>query len=123
VKYCRTCYDHLAGKAGVLVTQSMLRKKIIRKGPENCYGLTKQGEDFFSHLKIDMESLKTQRRQLLRPCLDWTERTHHLAGSLGAAFLRTMLAEGWVRHERNSRALIITIKGRKEFYERLGIAL
>jgi len=121
VKYCRTCYDHLAGKVGVLVTQSMLRKKIIRKGPENRYGLTRQGEVFFSRLKIDIESLKTQRRQLLRPCLDWTERTHHMAGSLGAAFLHAILADDWVRKVSHSRAVIITAKGQKEFYDRLGI--
>ncbi|HLZ16971.1 MAG TPA: winged helix-turn-helix domain-containing protein, partial [Cyclobacteriaceae bacterium] len=123
MKYCRTCYNHLAGKVGVLVTESMLRKKIIRKEPENRYVLTKLGEDFFARLKIELESLKTQRRPLLRPCLDWTERTHHMAGLLGAAFLNKILADDWVRKVANSRAVIITAKGQKEFYERLEITV
>src|SRR5258708_5382779 len=29
VKYCRSCYDHLAGKIGVAVTDSLLTQKII----------------------------------------------------------------------------------------------
>jgi DNA-binding transcriptional ArsR family regulator len=29
IKYCRTCYDHLAGKIGVALADSLLEQKII----------------------------------------------------------------------------------------------
>src|SRR6266487_904176 len=29
IKYCRTCYDHLAGKMGVSITDSLLKQKIL----------------------------------------------------------------------------------------------
>src|SRR5581483_8640032 len=29
IKQCRTCYDHLAGKIGVAVTDSLLQQKIV----------------------------------------------------------------------------------------------
>ncbi|HEY4151329.1 MAG TPA: winged helix-turn-helix domain-containing protein, partial [Chitinophagaceae bacterium] len=29
IRYCRTCYDHLAGKIGVLITDSLVKQKII----------------------------------------------------------------------------------------------
>lgn len=33
---------------------------------------------------IDVGRLEQRSRPLLRPCLDWSERRYHLAGSLGA---------------------------------------
>ncbi len=120
VKYCRTCYDHLAGKVGVLVTEGLLRQKIIEPGGAD-YGVTRKGEKTFSDLGIDVGELRKQRRIFAKPCLDWSERKHHLSGSLGAALLEKMLSLDWLRKTRNSRALVLTAKGRQGLAERFGI--
>jgi hypothetical protein len=65
--------------------------------------------------------LKPRRRGLARQCLDWTERTHHLAGPLGAAFMNTLCASGWLRRSRRSRIVHLTPKGRLELKRRLGV--
>lgn len=113
VTHCRTCYDHLAGKVGVLITDSLLQQKII----DPDFEVSKKGEKWFAAFGIDMDELRLQRRSFLRPCLDWSERRHHIAGSLAAALLDRMLEDDWMRKTKNSRALVITAKGQKKMNE------
>jgi DNA-binding transcriptional ArsR family regulator len=113
VTHCRTCYDHLAGKVGVLITDSLLQQKII----DTDFEVSKKGEKWFTAFGVDREELRLQRRSFLRPCLDWSERRHHIAGSLATALLDTMLEDDWIRRTKNSRAVVITAKGQKKLYE------
>jgi DNA-binding transcriptional ArsR family regulator len=116
VKYCRTCYDHLAGRVGVLITDSLLKQKIINNS-NNTFEITRKGEKWFSALDIPINDLKLQRRSFIRPCLDWSERRNHMAGSLAASLLDKMLSSDWVRKVKNSREIIITAKGQKKMNE------
>ena len=116
IKYCRTCYDHLAGKVGVLITDSLLQQKII-VDRNNSFEVSNKGQKWFSGLDIHIDDLKQQRRFFVRPCLDWSERRHHIAGSLAASLLDKMLSSDWLRKTKNSRAIIITGKGQKKLYE------
>jgi DNA-binding transcriptional ArsR family regulator/predicted transcriptional regulator len=120
VRYCRSCYDHLAGKVGVLLTDGLLKQQFIFK-EENAYRISDTGEKWFNSLGIDVSSLKKQKRLFARACLDWSERKHHLAGSLGAALLTHLIADGWVRPEKHSRIINITRKGSEEFLKHLKI--
>jgi DNA-binding transcriptional ArsR family regulator len=122
IKYCRTCYDHLAGKVGVLITEALLAQKILAV-EENVYIVTKPGSSFFSALAIDVDELKKSRRTFAKPCLDWSERKHHLAGALGAALLNKMLSLDYIRRTKNSRAIIITSKGQTQLYDRFKITV
>jgi DNA-binding transcriptional ArsR family regulator len=122
IKQCRTCYDHLAGKTGVVITDSMLKQKIIIQ-TENNFDLSNKGKKWFEALGVDTEILQAQRRSFLRPCLDWSERRYHMAGSLAAALLSLMLAQDWVRRIKNSRAVLITAKGQKNLYAHLKLTV
>lgn len=117
ITYCRTCYDHLAGKVGVLLAETLLRQKIIIETGTNSYDVTKKGRQFFYDLEVDIDNLKKHRRAFAKPCLDWSERKHHLAGSLGAALLDKMLSLDFIRRTKNSRAIVITSKGQLLLYE------
>ncbi len=109
VKYCRTCYDHLAGKVGVAITDSLQAQELLSA----TFELTTKGDKWCKKMGIDTDALRQQRRAFIRPCLDWSERRHHLAGSLGAALLNTMLNADWLRRTKHSRATIITAEGEK----------
>ncbi|MEP6928345.1 MAG: helix-turn-helix domain-containing protein [Ginsengibacter sp.] len=122
IKHCRTCYDHLAGKVGVLITDSLLQQKIILDR-NNSFELSIKGQKWFRGLDINIDKLKQQRRFFLRPCLDWSERRHHIAGSVAASLLDKMLSSDWLRKTKNSRAIIITGKGQKKLYEYFKISL
>jgi len=122
INYCRTCYDHLAGKVGVLVTDSLVTQKIIEPAGGK-FTVTAKGTKWLTRLDIDCLTLQQHRRAFTRACLDWTERRSHLAGALGAALLKKMLDERWIRHMANSRAVLVTPKGQKAFREVFGITL
>lgn len=122
ITYCRTCYDHLAGKVGVVLTDAILEQNIIEV-QNVAYIVTTKGERFFSELAIDLDELQKERRIFARPCLDWSERRHHLAGSLGAGLLERMMSLDYFRRIRNTRALILTSKGQSFFYEKLKVSV
>lgn len=122
IKHCRTCYDHLAGKIGVAVAESLLEQNIILN-IENKFEVTSKGEKWFSDFGINLEDLIKQRRQFLKPCLDWSERKNHIAGSLGASLLDKMIADDWLRRTKDSRAIQITGKGEKELLKHFKIVV
>jgi DNA-binding transcriptional ArsR family regulator len=122
VQKARTCYDHLAGRTGVAVTDALLKQKIIFHTSGN-FELTSRGNKWFDELGIDIGELQKQRRSFLRPCLDWSERRYHMAGALAAALLDKFLAEDWMRKTKNSRALVVTAKGQKLLYEKIKLTV
>ena len=122
IRTCRTCYDHLAGKVGVALTEGFVKQKLLDLAGKHFIP-TSKGIRWFEEMGIDCEALKEQRRSFARACLDWTERRPHLAGSLGAAVLQMMLDDNWLRRMANTRAVQVTPKGRKALSELLHLAV
>jgi len=122
VKYCRTCYDHLAGFVGVKIVETLEAKGYVTKSKNN-YLVSEKGWEWFLFFNILKEDLTNNRRPVTRQCLDWSERRPHLAGLLGAEFLNKMLERKWFKKVEFSRELVITAKGRQELYNLLGIVL
>lgn len=121
-RYCRTCYDHLAGYVGVLLVETMEKKGFLKK-LEKQYAITKKGWKWFHQLNIDQSNYENIRRPITRQCLDWSERRPHLAGQLGADLLLEMFQRKWFKKVQFERELIVTAKGRKEIYELFGVNL
>ena len=107
----RSCYDHLAGRAGIALRDSLLTRGLLSADGARDFGLTDRGLRFLEEVGLDAEPLLRSRRMLARDCLDWTERKPHLAGALPAALLARFLELGWLDRRRNDRALTITDLG------------
>jgi DNA-binding transcriptional ArsR family regulator len=116
----RTCYDHLAGRLGILVTDAMTARGLLRQS--TGFALTDAGVEWFTGLGVDLAAARTGRRPLARPCLDWTERRPHLAGVAGAALCGHALGSGWCVRIGSGRALKLTARGREALHTHLGIA-
>lgn len=111
IRIARTCYDHLAGRLGVALTQRMVERKFLKPvGRDFC--LTPPGEKFLRKFGVDIEKAKRQRRAFARQCRDWTERQPHLAGALGAALAARWLELRWVNRVPEERYLVVTDRGR-----------
>lgn len=121
IQYARTCYDHLAGKIAVALTQFLKQQHFIQV-QSDAYLVTRNGAEWFAGWGVNLDEAKQQRRLFAKPCLDWTERKHHVAGALGAAILQQMLANNWIRRKAGSRIVVLTAKGEKAF-SHWGIAL
>lgn len=120
--FARTCYDHLAGKAAVAITDSLLKKSIIRTNERN-YTITPYGAEWFAVLDISIDDLEQKKRKFAYPCLDWSERRHHIAGSVGAAILSMLMRKKWIMKKKYSREIIFTQTGQMKLKELLDIDL
>lgn len=116
LRKARVCYDHLAGELGVLAFEG-LRGQGAFTGllPPRELQLTEAGREWFAALGVDADALAAQRRCFCRPCLDWGERRHHLAGALGSALLERVYALGWARRAKDSRVVQFTEPGEYAF--------
>ena len=105
LRFARCCYDHLAGRLGVAITER----------------LPALGAQIFTALDIDLDALETLRRPLSRCCIDWTEQRPHLGGALGAALLAAYKERRWLVPVADSRRLDVTPNGRAAFIDRFGV--
>ncbi|MFD0278007.1 ArsR/SmtB family transcription factor [Kitasatospora sp. NPDC127111] len=117
----RTCYDHLAGRLGVAVTDAVLARGLVTD--EAGLAITEHGVAWLSGLGIELPARagRAGGRPLVRSCLDWTERRTHLGGALGAALCRTALDRAWVERIGSGRALRVTPDGDRALHELLGV--
>ncbi|WP_425450319.1 ArsR/SmtB family transcription factor [Virgifigura deserti] len=122
IRLARTCYDHLAGKLGVAVTEALLDRACIEPVGRD-YRVTATGDAFLRDLGIDLDKAKRQRRAFARQCLDWSERRPHLAGALGAALATRGFELGWISRAGDGRALQVSAAGHKALNDLFGVAL
>jgi DNA-binding transcriptional ArsR family regulator len=108
----RSCYDHLAGRAGIALRDTLLTSGLLSADGTRDWRPTDRGLRFLEEFGLDAEPILRSRRILARDCLDWTERKPHLAGVLPAALLARFLELGWLDRRRNDRGLTITDLGR-----------
>jgi DNA-binding transcriptional ArsR family regulator len=119
LRHARACYDHLAGELGVATYNALVKRRCLKLSG-NGLALTPSGTRAFTDFGIDLAPLTQQRRPLCRPCLDWSERRHHLAGSLGVALLSRITDLKWAKREKSSRIVRFTPQGERALLDWLG---
>jgi DNA-binding transcriptional ArsR family regulator len=120
MRQARTCYDHMAGRLAVAITDALISRKFIML-EERSGLITDEGQQFLSSIGLDLASHSKSGRPLCRTCLDWSERRMHLGGRLGAALLEKSIERNWVRPIKDSRALAITRDGETGLRKVFGI--
>jgi DNA-binding transcriptional ArsR family regulator len=121
LRHARLCYDHLAGRLGVAVSDALIARRVLAwRG--DALAITAPGRRWLARFGVEPGVIESARRPLIRPCLDWTERREHLGGALGAALASQLLERDWVRRGPDTRALTITTAGRSGLHRSLGIA-
>ena len=137
----RTCYDHLAGRAGVALLDGLLARGFLRPtaspgdhpgsthpagtqpnngqpasghsatGHPAAFEVTPIGSAALAACGVDTQALRQSRRRFAVSCLDWTERRAHLGGALGAALTARMLQLGWIERGASRRSVRVTPAG------------
>ncbi len=111
----RTCYDHLAGRAGVALFDALIRAGTLTGGGTGqaaAYEVTAAGADKLAGFGVDVAQVRRSRRRFAGACLDWTQRRPHLNGALGAAVTGRLLELGWIERGPARRAVRVTEPGR-----------
>jgi DNA-binding transcriptional ArsR family regulator len=121
----RTCYDHLAGRAGVALLDALLETGVlIGQHPDGAgetgfaaagavtqpgarYAVTDAGAATLASFGVDVAAVLRSRRRFAGSCLDWTQRRPHLNGALGAA-VTARLQLTWIERGRSRRSVRVT---------------
>jgi DNA-binding transcriptional ArsR family regulator len=114
LRKARVCYDHLAGELGVFALENLYKSGLVRRRRDGLE-LTAKGRAFCDSMGLATDESK--RRAVCRPCLDWSERRDHLAGTLGAALLGKCYQEGWAKRVPGTRVVRFTAAGERAFRE------
>jgi DNA-binding transcriptional ArsR family regulator len=100
LRQARSCYDHLAGVAGVQLLEELLERNWLvahEQARRVDFRLSAAGEVALAARQVDLGAARRARRQYAFACLDWTERRPHLGGALGAAILAALRSAGIAR--------------------------
>jgi len=124
LRFCRTCYDHLAGQVGMAVTDALTQHGHLEpKGPRD-WTLTRSGELFCTRLGVDLAGARAAHsRHFARQCLDWSERRPHITSALASAIADTFFKKGWAERLRRGRTVRLTDSGRRAMTSQFGATL
>jgi DNA-binding transcriptional ArsR family regulator len=120
LRTARTCYDHLAGRLGVALSEALVARGMLRLR-DGVFIVTRKGEAAFGDLGVDLTVVRLRKRAFAIPCLDWTERRMHLAGALGAALCDRFMTLGWVERPGPGREVVLTTTGAGMIRSRFGV--
>ena len=109
LRQARTCYGHLAGVAGVALMEELLRLEWVEElevsvsGNRIGYGLTTKGRMSMADFGVDLTAAEKSTGEFALGCLDWTERGHHLGGSLGRVITARLSELGLITRTEGTR--------------------
>jgi DNA-binding transcriptional ArsR family regulator len=129
----RTCYDHLAGRAGVGLLDAMLARSLLREDhfgrtnsgatAESRFEVTGAGAGTLGSFGLNVGEIRRGRRRFAGTCLDWTQRRWHLNGALAAAITTRLFELGWIEHGQRRRSVRITPAGAEGLARTFGLNL
>jgi DNA-binding transcriptional ArsR family regulator len=116
LRQARSCYDHLAGRLGVAVADAFVARGWAETSGDTGFLLRDIGRRELVALGVELPA-----GDVVRSCVDWTERRAHLAGSHGRALLSAFVEEGWVARDSRPRVLVVTQRGRAALRDVFGV--
>jgi DNA-binding transcriptional ArsR family regulator len=128
----RTCYDHLAGRAGVELLDGMLRRGLLEEKSGRTdradtsslrFEVTGAGTKELGSFGLNLLQLRRSRRHFAGTCIDWTQRRRHLNGALAAAITSRMFELGWIEHGQRRRSVRVTPVGIEGLASTFGVGL
>jgi hypothetical protein len=108
LRRARTCYNHLAGVAGVGLLDEMVRRGWLVPGgaaERSDYTLTPEGAAALARRGVDLAAARTSGRRFAYGCPDWTEGRPHLSGALASEILKALGRRGVIERRPGSRAV------------------
>jgi DNA-binding transcriptional ArsR family regulator len=121
--HARTCYGHLAGWLGVQIAKKLEEREMIKPDNAKAYSVSPSGRGWFEAIGVGVPSAAAAQKKLAVRCLDWTERRHHLAGTLGCSIFTRFRELGWLIPVRDTRVVRVTLEGQLQLSKVLGIVV
>ena len=123
LEHARTCYAHLAGWLGVQIADALQANGVLLPAGGRAFAVTEHGREWFEELGVEVARMDGANAKMARQCIDWTERRPHVAGEVGVGMYRRFVALKWIVPAKNTRAVRVTLDGKRELWKRLRIAV
>jgi DNA-binding transcriptional ArsR family regulator len=123
LQHARTCYAHLAGWLGVQIADALQANGFLLPASGRAFAVTQRGREWFEELGVQMAGVDGADARVARRCIDWTERRPHVAGAVGVGMYRRLVELKWIVPAKNTRAVRVTLDGKRELWKRLRIAI
>jgi len=123
LEHARTCYSHLAGWLGVQIAEALQANGLLLPASGRAFAVTERGREWFEELGIEVAGVDGADPKVARQCIDWTERRPHVAGAVGVGMYKRLVALKWIVPGKNTRAVRVTLDGKRELWKRLRIAV
>jgi DNA-binding transcriptional ArsR family regulator len=123
IEHARTCYAHLAGWLGVQIADALQANGLLLPASGRAFAVTEHGREWFEELGVEVAGAEIANPKLARQCIDWTERRPHVAGAVGVSMYKRFVAMRWIVPGKNTRAVRVTLDGKRELWKRLRIAV
>ncbi len=116
LKYARSCFCHLAGELGVRQHDALMVQGVLVGDADGALRLSEDAATWLHDAGFDDDAIASLQRDSVKkrfayPCMDWSERREHLAGVFATKLLAHYVETGWLRKDKNSRALTETARG------------
>jgi DNA-binding transcriptional ArsR family regulator len=134
VRRARACYDHLAGRLGVALTEAMVERGMLvgdngvdfeRTSDSRPVGSVRDGDGLTltptGRTSLVDLGVEVPASDHVRYCVDWTEQRHHISGAHGRAVLARLIDLQWLRRGPAGRAVYITDDGASGLDHRFGL--
>lgn len=123
LEHARTCYSHLAGWLGVQIADALQSNGVLLPAGGRAFAVTERGREWFAELGVEVVAEDGANAKVARQCIDWTERRPHVAGAVGVGMYRRFVALKWIVPAKSTRAVRVTLDGKRELWKRLRIAV
>ena len=116
LKYARSCYCHLAGVLGVRQHDALMTRRVLVADADGALSLSEGATSWLRDAGFADDAMASLQRDSAKKrfayrCMDWSERREHLAGVFATKLLAHYVETGWLRQDKNSRALTETPRG------------
>jgi DNA-binding transcriptional ArsR family regulator len=113
LRQARVCRDHLGGEMAAELYQRLLEAGWLEQ-QEHRLAVTSVGMAKFAERGIYVPALAMRKRETVCACAQWSERSPHLGGALGAGLLQLFMQMGWLRATQESSTLQVSSSGQRE---------
>ncbi|CAG8869493.1 hypothetical protein PS627_03566 [Pseudomonas fluorescens] len=113
MRRARRCGDHLGGELAADLYQRLLEAGWLVSNDGHTV-VSVVGRDALAGIGFYIDALAPGQQShcvTCNCCSEWTDRRPHLGGSLGLGLFKLFLQSGWIREQKNSRALQISAAG------------
>lgn len=117
IRFARLCYDHIAGKLGVILFNKLIELNYA-KVIGNSVFLTEEGILNLKNIGFIIDENKEYIGEL---CRDWSEKTNHVSGELGNMLYISLLNLDLIEKDPDSRKIKLKNSGKAFLKENFNI--